>query len=109
MEDQTEQNYLLFITVEVAKAVSSALETLIHEKGFKVPIHMAAIGANGYTYAVKYQRDPEGESLEAKEVTEHAPDEEGPRFPINILFVDCQGQGAHVLVKEPTSEKASLH
>lgn len=109
MEDQTEQNYLLFITVEVTKAISSALETLIHEKGFKVPIYMAAIGANGYTYAVKYQRNPESGGLEAKEMTEHTPDEEGARFPINMLFVDCRGYGAHVVVKTPAAEGSNLH
>ena len=55
---------------------------------------MAAIGSNGYTYAVKYQQKAEGTALAAKELAEHAPDEEGARFPINMLFVDCQGNGA---------------
>ena len=109
MDDQTEQNYFLFVTVEVTKAISSALETLIHEKGFKVPIYMAAIGANGYTYAVKYQRKGEGSALEAQDLAEHEPDKEGARFPINILFVDCRGNGARVLVNSPRPEKTSLH
>jgi hypothetical protein len=109
MENQTEQNFLQLVTTEVIKAIAQALETLIHEKGFEVPIYMAAIGSNGYTYAVKYQQKAEGTGLEAKELTEHAPDEEGARFPINMLFVDCRGNGARVLVKAPMSEDENLH
>jgi hypothetical protein len=109
MENQTEQNFLQLVTTEVIKAIAQALETLIHEKGFEVPIYMAAIGSNGYTYAVKYQQKAEGTGLEAKELTEHAPDEEGARFPINMLFVDCRGNGARVLVKAPMSEEENLH
>ena len=81
MDNQTEQNFLLLVTVEVTQAIAEALEMLIHKKGFEVPIYMAAIGSNGYTYAVKYQQEAEGTGLEAKELAEHAPDEEGARFP----------------------------
>ena len=109
MDNEIEQSFLVLVTTEVTKAIAQALETLIHEKGFEVPIYMAAIGSNGYTYAVKYQQKAEGTGLEAKELAEHAPDEEGARFPINLLFVDCRGNGARVLVKAPTSAKAALH
>ena len=109
MENQTEQNFLQLVTLEVTQAIAQALETLIHEKGFEVPIYMAAIGSNGYTYAVKYQPKADGTALEATELTEHAPDEEGARFPINMLFVDSRGNGARVLVNEPMPEKESLH
>jgi hypothetical protein len=109
MENQTEQNFLQLVTLEVTQAIAQALETLIHEKGFEVPIYMAAIGSNGYTYAVKYQPKADGTALEATELTEHAPDEEGARFPINLLFVDCRGNGARVLVNAPMSEGEKLH
>lgn len=109
MDNQTEQNFLLLVTVEVTQAIAEALEMLIHKKGFEVPIYMAAIGSNGYTYAVKYQQEAEGTALEAKELAEHAPDEEGARFPINMLFVDCRGNGARVLVNAPMSEDENLH
>ena len=66
---------------------------------------MAAIGSNGYTYAIKYHQEAKGTALEAKELAEHAPDEEGARFPINMLFVDFRGTGARVLVNAPMSEK----
>ena len=56
MDNQTEQNFLRLVTAEVTEAIAPALETLIHEKGFEVPIYMAAIGSNGYTYAVKSSR-----------------------------------------------------
>jgi hypothetical protein len=85
MDNQTEQNFLRLVTVEVTQAIAQALETLIHEKGFEVPIYMAAIGSNGYTYAVKYQQEAEGTALEAKELAEHAPDEEGARFPQHVI------------------------
>jgi hypothetical protein len=45
----------------------------------------------------------------AQELAEHAPDNDGPRFPINILFVDCRGTGARVLVNVPAAEAESLH
>jgi hypothetical protein len=61
------------------------------------------------TYAVKYQQETEGTTLEAKELAEHAPDEQGARFPINMLFVDCRGNGARVLVKAPMPEEENLH
>src|SRR5262245_50832204 len=109
MENQSEQNFLQLVTLEVAQAIAQALETLIDEKGFEVPIYMAAIGSNGYAYAVKYQQKAEGNGLEAKELAEHAPDEEGARFPINMLFVDCRGNGARVRVKAPISEEEHLH
>jgi len=109
MENQTEQNFLLLVTLEVTQAIAQALETLIHEKGFEVPIYMAAIGSNGYTYAVKYQSKAEGTALEAKELAEYTPDEQGARFPIHLLFVDSRGNGARVLVKAPVSQDESLH
>jgi hypothetical protein len=109
MDNQTEQNFLRLVTMEVTQAIAQALETLIHKKGFEVPIYMAAIGSNGYTYAIKYQQETEGTALESKELAEYAPDEEGARFPINMLFVDCQGNGARVLVKAPMSEDENLH
>ena len=109
MDNQTEQSFLVLVTTEVTKAIAQALETLIHKKGFEVPIYMAAIGSNGYIYAIKYQQEAEGASLEGKELVEHAPDEEGARFPINMLFVDCRGNGARVLVKAPISEEEHLH
>jgi hypothetical protein len=82
---------------------------IISVRRFEVPIYMAAIGSNGYTYAVKYQQEAEGTALEAKELAEYAPDEEGARFPINLLFVDCRGNGARVLVNAPMSEDKNLH
>ena len=71
---------------------------VIHEG---VYVGYAAIGANGHTYAVKYETEPKGKALEAKELAEHAPDEEGARFPINMLFVECRGNRARVLVNAP--------
>jgi len=109
MDNETEQGFLVLVTTEVTKAIAQALETLIYKKGFEVPIYMAAIGSNGYIYAIKYQQEAEGTRLEGKELVEHAPDEEGARFPINMLFVDCRGNGARVLVKAPTSEDENLH
>jgi hypothetical protein len=106
MENQTEQNFLQLVTLEVTQAIAQALETLIHEKGFEVPIYMAAIGSNGYTYAIKYYQEAKGKALEAKELAEYAPDEEGARF---MLFVDSRGNGARVLVKAPISEEEHLH
>ena len=38
MDNQTEQNFLRLVTAEVAQAIAQALETLIHKKGFEVPI-----------------------------------------------------------------------
>ena len=40
MDDQTEQNFLRLVTAEVTQAIAQALETLIHKKGFEVPIYM---------------------------------------------------------------------
>jgi hypothetical protein len=109
MENQTERNFLLLVTAQVTQAIAQALETLIHKKGFKVPIYMAAIGSNGYTYAIKYYQEAKGKALEAKELAEYAPDEEGASFPINMLFVDSRGNGARVLVKAAVSQDESLH
>src|SRR5262245_15065320 len=106
MDNETEQGFLVLVTMEVTKAIAQ-LETLIHKKGFEVPIYMAAIGSNGYIYAIKYQQEAEGTRLEGKELVEHAPDEEGARCPINMLFVDCRGNGARVLLKAPISEEES--
>ncbi len=109
MDDQREQNYLWVATSDVALAIAESLETLIHKRGFKPPIYMAAIGSNGYTYAVQYQQKSDRSGLEAKEVAEYAPDEQGARFPIHMLFVDCLGKGESVFVNTPMFEKKSMH
>ena len=42
MDNQSEQIFLRLVTAEVTQAIAQALETLIHEKGFEVPIHIAS-------------------------------------------------------------------
>jgi hypothetical protein len=44
-------------------------------------------------------------TLEAKELAEHAPNEQGVRFPINLLLVGCRGNGAHVFVRDRRQKK----
>jgi hypothetical protein len=42
MDNQSEQIFLRLVTAEVTQAIAQALETLIHKKGFEVPIHIAS-------------------------------------------------------------------
>ena len=91
---------------DLIKQIAPAIEELITEQGFEVPLYLASIAANGSIVALHYRwTDPAHpeQGLDADLIADHAV---GPgfQFPINIVFVDATGEGAARLV---VSQKGS--
>ncbi len=80
--------------------IAPAIEELITEQGFEVPLYLASIAADGSIVALHYRwtdpTQPE-EGLDADLVADHTV---GPgfQFPINIIFVDATGERAARMV-----------
>ena len=91
---------------DLIEQVAQAIEELTTERGFEIPLYVAAIAANGSTLALHYSwADPSKpeEGLNADLVADYTV---GPgfQFPINIIFVDATGERAARMV---VSQKGS--
>ncbi len=81
---------------DLIEQIAPAIEKLITEQGFEVPLYLASIAANGSIVALHYRwtdpTQPE-EGLDADLVADHTV---GPGFqvPINMIFVDATGERA---------------
>ncbi len=80
--------------------VAQAIEELTTERGFEIPLYVAAIAANGSAMILHYRwtdaAHPE-EGLDADLVADHSA-EPGFQFPINLMFVDATGERAARMV-----------
>ncbi len=80
--------------------VAQAIEELTTERGFEIPLYVAAIAANGSAMILHYRwtdaAHPE-EGLDADLVADHSVDP-GFQFPINFMFVDATGERAARMV-----------
>lgn len=74
------------------------LRTLL-DKGFQLPIYWVAVGINGSILAAQYEASGD-KDLTCNFLIEHCPSGT-VQFPINMMFVDSQGQAARVLIKGP--------
>ncbi len=81
---------------DLIEQIAPAIEELITELGFEVPLYLASLAANGSIVALHYRwtdpAQPE-EGLDADLVADHTV---GPgfQFPINMIFVDATGERA---------------
>jgi hypothetical protein len=71
-------------------------EMLAHlmEAGFKPPLHWAAIARNGSMMAGRYEVTERGD-LDCEIVFS---DEADMAVPVNLMFVDCRGEAARVVI-----------
>jgi hypothetical protein len=85
---------------DLVEKIAHAIDELITEQAFEVPIYVASIAANGSTLVFHChwtdQEHPE-KGFDADIVTEHNV-EPGFQFPINIMFVDATGERATRMV-----------
>ena len=87
--------------------LAQAIEELTTERGFEIPLYVAAIAANGSTLALHYRwADPSKpeEGLNAVLVADYMI-EPGFQLPINFMFVDATGERAARLVLNQTDRQ----
>ncbi len=84
-----------------AEVMRRALQELVNDRDFELPLTCVSVSANGSVLAVEYCEV--GEDVEAYTVCEHY-NEPGFKLPINIFLVDPRGVAARMLV---TSERAN--
>jgi len=72
-------------------------------RGFKMPIHFAAVGANGAVAAGTFQFSPDGQGFDCQ-ITVQNSEAEGLTAPVNIMYVDRRGEAALVVLRPTQSE-----
>jgi hypothetical protein len=80
----------------VASHLRAILEELV-DRGFESPLHFVALGKNGSLLAGRYDWWGGLESLRVT-VTAQAIPEDGFALPVNLLFVDIDGDAARVVI-----------
>ena len=94
--------------VEVEQAVEE-MTILLMSQGYELPYLFCVMGINGAVVAARYRRVSEdSDELTADPLTQNIPDE-GIGLPVNILFVDTQGEAHRVLIKEPDGKPELIH
>jgi hypothetical protein len=73
------------------------------DSGFEMPIHFAAVGTNGAVVAGTYRVASRGRSFECQ-ITVETKRPEGLTAPINVMYVDCRGEAAVVVLRPSASE-----
>lgn len=71
-------------------------------KGFEMPIHFAAVGANGAVFAGTFRLLPGSNELDCQ-ITVETSNPEGLTGPINIMYVDRRGESALVILRPSPS------
>jgi hypothetical protein len=96
------------ITMEDLNNLSDTLGEVVRilrEKGFVPPIRCACITANGSFIYFEYRPGPDGKALETNVLAEH--DAGAYRMPMNVVFVDNDGDAARVLIA-PGGERSEI-
>jgi len=68
------------------------------DTGFEMPIHFAAMGTNGSVVAGTFQFSPDGQGFDCQ-ITVQTANPEGLTAPVNIMYVDCKGEAALVVLR----------
>ena len=82
---------------DFARQLGGIINTLITERGFELPLHLAVVAVNGYAIVARYTLSATGDGLECIFLAEHA-EPDGLRIPINMMAVDSRGEAAHVVI-----------
>jgi hypothetical protein len=69
------------------------------DAGFEMPIHFAAVGANGSVVAGTYRASPQGRGCDCQ-ITVQPLKPEGLTSPVNIMYVDRRGEAALVVLRQ---------
>lgn len=75
------------------------------DAGFELPIHFAAVSANGSVVAGTYHTSPEDGTFDYQ-ITAETMKQEGMTSPINIMYVDRRGEAALVVLRQSQDEPA---
>ena len=75
-----------------------SLEQLL-DRGFRMPIHFAAIGIDGAVVAGTYVNSPTGAGFDCRFTAQSSQSNE-LAAPVNIMFVDSKGESALVVIRE---------
>ena len=86
---------------QLQKQLASILETLVSERDFVSPIHVAVISANSKALCVTYEEN--SSRAWSGSVIAESPDlaESRMELPINLMYVNAGGDGgaAHVVLR----------
>ncbi len=83
----------------ISDQLAQALEKLLVDRGFRLPINFAMIAIDGSLLAGTYSQGKEG--LTAAFTCQHfANDEHALMTPINIIFTDARGDAARIHIIE---------
>ena len=69
------------------------------DRGFEMPIHFAALGANGAAVTGTYRFLSDRFEFECQ-ITSETADPEGMTAPVNIMYVDSKGECAHSVLRQ---------
>ena len=70
-------------------------------KGFEMPIHFAAVGSNGSICGGTFRFASAEQELDCA-ITVQSSSPEGLTAPVNIMYVDCKGEAALVVLRPST-------
>jgi hypothetical protein len=84
------------------KVLGEIIQKLL-EDNFELPIHSVIVGINGSILVGRYESS-DGENLIFTPLIDHCPSGM-VKLPVNIMFVDAQGEAARVLFKAPNDVK----
>jgi hypothetical protein len=73
------------------------------DRGFQMPIHFAAVGANGAAVIGTYRSFSDRSGLDCQ-ITGRAPAPEGMIAPVNIMYVDSRGESALVVLRQNSDD-----
>ena len=76
------------------------------ESGFHLPIRATAVAISGYFMVAEYS---ENESEDGIECSVLASNEYGVVGPVNMMFVDVSGKGAHVVIQNPQDPRNQMN
>ncbi len=85
----------------ILRAMKEALQQLL-ESGFELPIYIVVVGANGSLVLGQYPQSSVSADEELDiEILSSRERPEGYVLPINIIFVDSQGEAARLFIQTP--------
>jgi hypothetical protein len=91
---------------DLAASIGELLQECLEKRGFQLPLHVAAVSANGTAMIARYT---EGHTaLDVTILAEHVEDP-GYALPINMMFCDTVGNAARALIDKPNIKPQLLH
>lgn len=89
---------------DISTQIGSIVDELL-QRGYKFPIRVVSVGANGSILAMEYTRDAEG-VVHSHCLCEH--ESRRAKVPMNLLLSDCEGHATLAVLRVDESGKPEL-